>query len=248
MSPEEARQILERYRPGIAVEPEDAELRSALELARSDQELGAWLQRHCEFQDRVRRQLRSGPVPADLKARLLARKPGAEVVEFPSPRRRQPAWLAAAAAILLCLGTAAFWLGRDRVPDSFADYRARMIRSVLREYRMDVRSADMASVRGFMADKGAPADFEVPGGLAKLELAGGGFLRWRSQPVAMICFHQGAAGMSYLFVLDRRGSREAPPTEPEIATVNGRSSAAWTRGDRIYLLTGAEGVDVRALL
>ena len=244
-----ARQILERFRPGTEVAAEDTELRTALELAQSDAELGQWFRRHCEFQDAMKRKVRSVGVPADLKAKILARrKEEQKVVAFPGLRWRRPEWLAAAAGLVLCLAVAGFWLSRDRVPDSFADYRARMVRSVLREYRMDVRASEMAAVRGFMKAKGAPDDFVITGGLAKLELAGGGFLVWRSQPVSMICFKQGQAGMSYLFVVDRAGAKEAPPAEPEIVTVNGRSSAAWTAGNRIYLLTGAEGVDVRTLL
>ncbi|MBN9688762.1 MAG: hypothetical protein J0M24_00865 [Verrucomicrobia bacterium] len=244
-----ARQILERFRPGVEVAAEDTELRTALELARTDAELGQWFRQHCEFQAAVTRKVRTISVPADLKARIKARQQEAQkVVAFPQRRWYPPAWLAAAAGLILCAALAGFWLSRERVPDSFADYRARMVRSVLREYHMDVRTGDLAAVRGFMKTKGAPDDFVIPGGLAKLELAGGGFLIWRNQPVSMICFNQGQAGMSYLFVLDRADAKDAPPTEPEIITVNGRSSAAWTSGNRIYLLTGAEGVDVRTLL
>ena len=43
----------------------------------------------------------------------------------------------------------------------------------------------------FLASKGAPANYKITGGLAKLELAGGGFLRWRSNPVSMVCFKSG---------------------------------------------------------
>ncbi|MFO1460486.1 MAG: hypothetical protein U1G08_13890 [Verrucomicrobiota bacterium] len=244
-----ARQVLERYRPGIEVANDDAELRAALDFAKNDTELGQWFRRHCEFHGILVDQVRRVRVPADLKSRIRARQSEERrILFFPVLHGLRSGWVRAAAAVILVAGLAGFWLSRDRVPDSFADYRARMVRSVLREYRMDVRTTEMAAVRQFMTQKGAPDDFAIPGGLAKLNLVGGGFLIWRSQPVSMICFRQSQSGMSYLFVLDRAGAKDSPPVEPEIVTVNGRSCASWTAGNRIYLLTGAEGVDVRSLL
>lgn len=244
MNPEEVKQVLMRYRPGRVADPNDGEMIGALEEVQRNEELRQWFTKHCEFQESLKDAFRSIQTPAELKKRLIQ--------QFPKSKPQSttwtlPQWLAAAASILIIIGLAGYWLGWEQTPDRFADYRTRMVRSVLREYRLDVRSSDMQAVRQFMSANGAPDDFVIPGGLSKLPLVGGGFLRWRNHPVAMICFGQSDARMSYLFVLDRAHTPDAPPSNPEIVTVNGRSSAAWTAGNRIYLLMGSEGVDARTL-
>lgn len=259
MTREQAQQTLERYRPGMQIEAEDESLRMALSLVETDPALAAWFRTHCDFQSHVQQQLRRVPAAADLKARLLERSgAGAKILPLPKARGTEDhgssrrLWLAAAAGLVLSAASVGVWFGRERVPDTFADYRARMVRTVLREYRMDIRSDTLETVRGYMATRGAPGDFRVPAGLGRLALAGGGFLRWRNQPVAMICYASERGDMSYLFIMDPDATVATtggtPAARPEFSTVHGRSCAAWADGNRVYLLTGAEGVDVRTLL
>ncbi len=153
--------------------------------------------------------------------------------------QRPQVWLAAAAALVLLVGITAL-LRQPRVPDKFADFRSRMVRSALRQYSMDIVTNDMQQVRQFMAAHGAPADYALPGGLERLPLTGGAALKWRSAPVAMVCFDRGNQEMLYLFVMDRSVFKDAPPQSPEIEKVNKLMTVSWSAGDRTYVLAGPE--------
>jgi len=233
----EARKILMLYRPGTS-DADDPEMVEALRLARENGELRAWFEQHRACQTVMRRKLREMDVPVELRDRLLA----AGKTIRPTFRRRRASWLAAAAAVAVLLAVAALMM-RPRVPDGFADYRSRMVRTVLREYRMDIATNDMSEVRRFLAAQGAPSDYVVPAGLAGLKLTGAGALRWRSNPVAMVCFDRGTNEMVFLFVMDRTAVRDSPPAIPQVARVNKLTTASWTRDGRTYVLAGQEEAD-----
>jgi hypothetical protein len=234
MTPQQAKAILLLYRPN-RVEDDDAPMTEALRLAREDAELGAWFEQHRAFQAAMRAKLRQIEPPAGLKSALLAQRR----ILRPQVWWRQPSWWAAAAVIVALAGLAAFWL-QPRTPDAFADFQGRVVRYALREYAMDVRTNDMRAVRDFMASKGAPADYVLPPGLKQTQLAGGGFLRWRSRPVAMVCFNRDQTSMLYLFVLNRAGVKDPPSSSPVTAKISKLLTVSWSDQSRSYLLVGPE--------
>jgi hypothetical protein len=229
MTPSEARRILQAYRPdtGDAELPEVAE---AMVLVRRDPELRAWFEEHQRVEESLRRKLRSVAPPDDLRTRLTTPRP--------IPLWRYHVALKAAALIALLAIAIFWWLSRPSPPDRFADFRQRMVASVLRSYHMDVETNDVSEVRGFMARTGSPADFEIPNGLASLELAGGGRLQWRGHPVSLICFDRGDREMLFLFVVRRNAVADAPPAAPAPAQVNKLATLGWSGGENIYLLAG----------
>lgn len=237
MNPEQARQILLLYRPGTA-DAEDPEIREAIALAGREPELARWFAEHCAFQESLRAQFRQIEVPADLRERILA---GKKIVPLPVWYRR-PAVLAAAAIIVLFLGLVGIWL-RMKTPDHFSQFRDRMVSTALREYRMDLVTNDMSQLREFMAASGAPSNYEVTPGLARLELTGGGLIRWQSHPVAMVCFNRGDNQMLFLFVLNRAAIKETPPEAPQVTTVHELVTVSWSHGDKTYVLAGPPEAD-----
>jgi hypothetical protein len=237
----EAQEILLLYRPG-SVDGRDTEIAEALHLVHQDEALRRWYEQHCTFQTALRKKFRQIEVPADLKARILA----AQKIVHPPVWWRSPAWLAAAAVVLV-LGLASLLI-TPRTPDRFVDFEGRMVRTVLREYRMDVVTNDMRQLRDFLAANGAPADYAVPTGLEQLPLTGGGLLRWRSRPVSMVCFDQGGSQMLFLFVMDRAAVKDPPPATPRLGKVNKLQTASWSRGGRTYLLAGPEETDLHKYL
>jgi hypothetical protein len=235
----QAKEILLLYRPNTR-DAEDPEIIQAMELARSDQELGQWFAQHQAFQTAMRAKFRELEVPEHLKAALLAR----QKVLRPSIPWRSPVWLAAAAIFVVLLGLTSFWL-RPSVPDRFAHYRESMVSAAVRMYGMDVETNDMAQLRPFFARKGAPADYDVTKGLAKLPLKGGGLLRWRGNPVSMVCFDRAGTTL-FLFVLKRSALRDPPPVSTsaaELAQVEGLQTASWSHGEDIYVLAGPQEPD-----
>lgn len=233
----DAKKILELYRPGIddAREPEIAE---ALELARHDAELGSWLEQHNQFQIAMREKFLEITAPADLKEKILSQ----QKIVRPLPFWRSPVSLRLAASIVLligiCVGALSF-LNHSHKPDKFADYESRMISSALREYHMDIVTNDLKQVRQLMASQGAPSDFSVPKGLSQLQLTGGGVLRWRNNPVSMVCFNRGDDQMLFLFVMNSEAVKD-PPETVALEKIHRLAAASWSEGDKTYLLAGPE--------
>lgn len=128
---------------------------------------------------------------------------------------------------MLLASLASFWL-RPQVPDRFADYRDRMVRAMLRQYRMDVLTTNMSEARAFLALQGAPADYRLPRGLDRLALTGAGKLQWRGAAVSMVCFDRGDRQMLYFFVLPRSVLKDPPPAVARLVQVSKLTTACWT--------------------
>jgi hypothetical protein len=233
----EAKRVLLLYRPGVSGD-DDPEMVEALELARRDPGLGRWFEGHCAFQSAIRIQLRGLEPPAGLRERILAER---KIVR-PSFWSSSTVRLAAAALILLFLGLAAFWPGRG-APDRFEHFQARMVGTALRAYRMDILTRDMGELRQFLAARGAPANYEITRGLERLTLTGGGVLRWRDNPVSMVCFDRGDNQMLFLFVMERTAVKDPPAEIPRRARVSEYAAVSWSSGNKAYVLAGPEEPD-----
>ena len=201
-------------------------------------ELKQWWEDHLACQETIRARFNEIPAPAYLRSRLLAERKVIRLAFW----QRPPFWIAAAAACLLLIGVAAQML-QPRALDRFADFRSRMVRSALRQYSMDIATNDMRQVRQFLAGHGAPADYALPRGLERLSLAGGAALKWRGNPVTMVCFNRGDSEMLYLFVMDRSVVKDAPPAAPQLAKVNRLVTVSWSDDHRAYVLAGPEELD-----
>lgn len=238
MNREQAREILMAWRPGRDLE-RDPEVARALETARQDPELRSWLERHAAFQEGMKEAWSRIPVPPDLEDRILAR---AKTVSIPRWRTRA-AIVAAAAAVVMLLGLSAFWLEAPEEEDSFDTYRSRMVRSVLRQYRMDIETSDMARIREFLSGNDAPADYALAGDVEALPVIGAGVMSWRDRRVSMVCLDGGQEGTVFLFVVDRSAVRHPPPSRPRYERVSRLSTASWSDAERAYVLAthGDEG-------
>jgi hypothetical protein len=244
MTREEAQEILLLYRPGQPAEA-DAAMTEALRLAERDAELKRWLEQHLEFQANVAKQMRAIETPADLKARIMA---GAT----PTPkvaRRFTPRQILAIAASIIVVLTLGDWGLSRRGEDAptFANFRSRMTSFALRTYEMDIVTNNPAAVRGYLATHGAPADFGLTAGLAKLPVKGGGRLTWQNQPVAMMCFNLADDQTAFMFVMDQKAVITPPPPF-EIDARKNFSSVSWTKDGKVYLLAAAKRPDVLAAL
>ena len=236
MNVTEAKEILLLYRPGTR-DSEDPQVAEALRLAEQDPELRQWLAEHQVFQSAMRASLRAIPSPERLKLDILANY---KVVRPPAQIWRQPVWLAAAAIFIALLSLCIVWF-RPSVPNRFSHYRQSMVTAAVRMYGMDLVTKDPDQLRQFIARAGAPADYDLTQGLTKLQLKGGGLLRWRGNPVSMVCFDRGPGTTLFLFVMKRSAIKDPPPSttaDAELAQVNGMMTASWTNGADTYVLAG----------
>ena len=98
----------------------------------------------------------------------------------------------------------------------------------------------MNEVRNYLAAHGAPSDYEIGQGLARLNLTGGGALRWRSSPVSMVCFNRGDDQMLFLFVIEEARLKDPPPPKPQVTREKDLVCVRWSQGGKAYLLAGPQ--------
>jgi hypothetical protein len=234
MTNDEAKQILLLYRPGT-VDEQDPDVVRALNFAQTNPALQLWLQEHKAFQQTIRNKIREVTVPDHLRDAILERQ---KIIRPAIWWRNPMALAAAAAAVILLIGVGRFWI-QSGPSNVFSNFQSRMVGAALREYRMDVETNNMEVVKQMLASKGSPVDYQLTSGLANLQIAGGGSLRWRSNPVSMVCFHNGT-NMLYLFVMNRSALKDPPPETAQTGEVRGLSTLSWTSGNYSYVLAGRE--------
>lgn len=234
MTSAEAREILAAWRSGLpGTTPLDVE--QALELARHDSQLGSWWQAQESFHRTALEALRAPGPPPGLADRILA----ARKVHRPSFVRSTPAipwWIGIAAALVAVGGVWFAFRGRGMDDDGFEVFRSRMVRAVLREYRMDVTTNDLTAIRGFLARHEAPADFDLSPPLASAAPLGAGLLSWQGRPVSMVCLDGGKLGTLFMFVAPAETLHHDVPGEPRFEQVNRLATVSWSRGNRTYVL------------
>ena len=233
MNSAQAKTILIACRPGTD-DLRTPEADAALELARQDPELRAWWKEQQMFHQQVSASLGGMEVPGDLRDRILSR---AKTVNL--PLWRHPAVLSAAAAIVLLLAAVAVWRNTSSADDSFEIFRSRMVRNVLRQYRMDITTSDMTRVRRFLATNNAPADFVFPPKVNQLPVMGAGLLSWRDRRVSMVCLNGGTNGTVFVFIVDSRALSHVP-RERELAQVSDLNTVSWTVAGKTYVMAGTE--------
>jgi hypothetical protein len=233
---EEAKLVLTAFRPGSS-DDQDPEMREALEMARSHPELAEFLERQMRFHAEIKAQLRSIPVPEDLRAKILA---GHKIIPVRHwTRGPVAALLAAAAAVVVLISGLLFWNAPTSENHTFAGFQSRMASEVLRVYAMDIRTNDAAVVRKYLASKGAPSEFSLPPKLQKAPLLGGAKLSWQAKPVSMVCFQGPKMETLFLFVIQKEEIESGKiPVAPEMEQIKGMSSVSWSAGDHVYFLSG----------
>jgi hypothetical protein len=235
MNNQEAKLILQAYRCG-GQDASDPLFAEALEQARRDPELQKWFAEENAIDARIQASLQTAvPVPRELKSNLLAL---GKIVR-PTPWRWfQPMKLAAAAAVLLLLGLAAF-LFLPQKPARLASFRDAMARySLQQQGHVAYESHDLAKIQQWLQDRGMETSFELPAALHSGPAQGCRVVDWNGRQATMVCFVLDGEHLD-LFVMDRAGLPNLPEgSAPQFAEASGLMTATWVKGDKVYLLTG----------
>lgn len=243
MNFEEAKRILIVFRPGTD-DANDPEVRSALAEVERNSELAAWWRDQQKVQAELRERFRSIPSPENLKENILAAHKIVEIKWWRTTRFRA----AAIAASLMALISVIIWRPA-KSEANFDEFRDRMVRTVIREYRMDITNNVEGQIRGFLTRNGDYPDFQLTPPLKSVSLFGAGKLTWTGHPVSMICFERRPNVLMYLFVIDRSAFDSPPGHSPEFAEVARRATASWSDASRVYTLASDAGErDLKSLL
>jgi hypothetical protein len=248
MNREEARLILQVYRPG-GQDADDPHFAEALALAKRDPELAAWFAEQHKFDAMVSRGLQKIAAPSQLKSQILASgQKSARPESFVEPPvanwwrnlfsfNSPVAWAAAIILIFICLGI--FW-GKPGGDARFADFSARMVFSARNDTNhVDAKIRDMKQVVAWLAERHGENKFVLPVALnGENGLMGCRILDWRGQKVSMLCYLLKNSGHMDLFVADAKIFSDAPPDKPRFAASGGMPTASWSRDGVAYLIVG----------
>lgn len=186
------------------------------------------------FDAKVRAELRGIAPPPDLRKRILDGIKAPESAPVIRPNFWRP--ILAAAAALALLASLVWFVNRPPAEDrTFAGFQNRMAGFAVRQYSMDLLTNQLEAVRGYMTEKKAPADFQLPRALAQAPVKGGAKLSWQGTPVAMVCFDGPKQKTLYLFIIESSAVIE-PPLNTQVGLLKGLSAAAWNNDGKTYLL------------
>jgi len=230
MNEQEARLILQAYRPGAG--PDDPEVAVALQEAARNPELGRWFAEEQAFDRAIAAHLGNVPAPFGLKTRILAQlgRPAA-------PHRWSWAVKLAGVVALLFLITQLVSLFHPAVPEAqVSNYAREMVSFIRLGGALDMESDDLGQIKEWLSKKEASPGF-VPPRLAALQPLGCRLLSFRGQTVTLICFKRDNDRLAHLFVVDRAALPQMKSGAPPVfAGVGDWMTASWVENDRVYMI------------
>ena len=238
MTNEDAKFILRAYRPdgSDAADPMFAE---ALVHARTDPVLGAWLQREQALDAGVAAKLREVPVPAGLRASILA---GAQVSAAPRRRTAFPGWVWAAAALFVVTAIGG-WLVVGRSGDRLN--AAEIARLAMADVEGPHTGARHDSTPGSLAAWLSAPGHRVsafPADAERLRREGCRVVRLAGRDVFEICFER--SGGFHLYVMPRKGLRiQSEDLSPVFRAEGQLASVTWGDARFAYVLVSETGLD-----
>jgi hypothetical protein len=114
-----------------------------------------------------------------------------------------------------------------------------MVRSAMRDYRMNLLTNDLNEIRRYLKENQAHGDYVLPKPLEKLPGTGCAILSWQGKRVSLVCFALNPRNDLLLFITDRRTVSDAPPAgKTQFTPVGKLMTASWSAADKVYLLAG----------
>jgi hypothetical protein len=241
MDNEQAKLILQAYRPG-GEDADDPFFSVALEQARVDPELAKWLAEQRTFDEAMRKALQTGIPPVGLRdSILLTQKISTLPRRQPSgPVWRRPGVMALAASIVLLLAATVLIRpgAKHDVPMTVAAFTQQVL-DLRDRISLGKLSNNAGELRAWLAERGAPSDFELPRGLRYAQGLGCQSYIVGGAKVSFMCFMLGQDQFAHLFIVDSDALKDAAPNaSPVVRNEGGTPVATWTSGGKGYVLIG----------
>ncbi len=232
MNSQQAKQLLEVYRPGSADEA-DPRFGEALAQAGRDPELARWFEAQRRFDRQMEDGLKTVSAPSDLKDTILASR---KIVRLGFWQQWRPQ--AAAAAVIAALAIASGVMAMNR-PTQFPKFRAELIQQAWNDNaHLEFESSDFLRIRQWLARQNIVTDFNLPEALHEANVVGCRIVETDGHRVPMLCLLDGGKHM-HLFVLDGVQLAKLPPeNSPDFEKCGGWKTASWQNGEKTYVLSG----------
>lgn len=232
MNSEEAKQLLEVFRPGGA-DMDDPRFVEALLQTERDPQLGRWFDEQRRFDGQFVEGLKTVSVPSDLQDAILANRKVVRPGHWQEWRVR-----AAVAASVVFLAIAGGVLAQNK-PSQFADFRAELIEQAWDgNAHLGFESSDVRQIQQWLASRNATSEFSLPDGLSDARLLGCRIVEADGLRVPMLCLADGPRHM-HLFVLEGSQLAQLPfDGKPDFEKCGVWKTASWQQGDKTYVLTG----------
>jgi len=249
MNNKEAKFLLQGYRPN-GRDAQDPQFIEALEQVKRDPVLTQWFSEQQTFDHAISEKVQSLPVPANLKADILA---GRKTLRPTTWWTRRSTVTALAACFVAMLGLVAILMSSPGSHD-FATYRAEMVRFVTDVEKgrepLQLTSGDLASIQGWISENSIHKNVELPRSLTAGSGVGCRVMDWKGESVALACFRLGGGKVAHLLVIDRKSLLESPgPGEQYVASLEGMNTAAWSGEAKTFLLvSSASNATLQGLL
>ncbi len=230
MNEQEARFILQAYRPGTEDES-DPQFAEALREAVNNPELARWLTEEEAFDRAITTHLAADPPPFGLKTRILAQ---AQETPARSAYTRWLVGLAGLAALLFLVAQVADFWRRPGIP--VPQYASEMVSFVRLAPPLEMESDNLGKIKNWLAQRNEQP-MAVPARLAALQPIGCRILSFRGHDVSLICFQRNGNRLAHLFVVDRAALPNMKPGgKPVFANEHGWMTATWMEKDGIYMI------------
>jgi hypothetical protein len=239
MNNEEAKLILQAYRPG-GQDANDPRFREALAQAQHDPELAGWFANETALDTRISTRLQSAITPpAHLKSQLLAQR---KIIR-PVAWWQQPAWLTATAAAVVLVAVLAVFSFKPVHAPQFAAFEQTMVRNSLQQTdHVKFASQDLAQIRDWLMARNVATNFDLPAALRDAPVHGCRVIDWHGQKVALLCFMPHGAGHVDLFVIDTTQFPDfTPSATAQFARNDGVTIVSWSRQGKTYLIASKTG-------
>jgi hypothetical protein len=246
MTNDEAKFLLHAYRPNGADAKEPAFV-DALQQAKSDPALGAWFEREQAYAATMAAKLREIAPPPGLREAIVA---GARATKGAAARRWiRPAWLAAAALLVVLLSVSGYLTRRASRGDLSAQALAEFALEDTAHGRHGGHGAAAGALQTRLGEPGTRLMAGVPMDFATLKATGCRSLQVAGRDILEVCFVRD--GAEFHFYIAPRASVVGAPQQIGPALLNkGRlCCATWQDAAHEFAVVSDAGVDaVRRLL
>jgi hypothetical protein len=235
MTHREAKSLLEVYRASGA-DAGDPRFGEALERLKTDPELARWFGQEQAFDAAISRHVKAGPVPAGLKAAILA---GEKVLAHLAWWRLVNWRRMAALALVLWTAAGLFVFSLQKTRNLLAASREAIRMAEERSTSRPGVKTDLEELRSWLARCRVPPDFEVPLRLRRLPLVDYNLVPVRDRTAAVLCFRLAGKTQLKLFVMDQIQDAALLPDGTLRTMEDGDWGAAiWSDKGKTYVLAG----------